>query len=68
MDFPFFEFFLALMFRLYQAHVKMGKAWERGCKGSMEAKCLVVGDTIPGAHKHRKAASRSVQQLRTGMS
>ena len=25
-----FEFFLALVFRVYQAHVKTGKAWERG--------------------------------------
>ena len=25
-----FEFFLALVFRVYQVHVKMGKAWEQG--------------------------------------
>jgi len=28
--FPFFTFFLTLVFRVYQAHVKTGKAWERG--------------------------------------
>ena len=34
--FLFFEFLLALVFRVYQAHVKTGKAWERGyCKYAM---------------------------------
>ena len=30
--FPFFEFFLALVFRVYQAHVK---AWERGYRNAL---------------------------------